>query len=89
MPLTPLQFKLRVTNETEQWMRAAHTFLQHHADLAYNQQELLDALSPDIGLDTASLSQALHELIYLGGVEARRHGTLMYYRYLDPIPEFE
>ncbi len=89
MPLTPLQFRLRVTSDTEHWMRAVHAFLHAHPDLAYSQTELLDALGGDVTADTGSISQAMHELIYLGGVDARRRETLTYYRYLDPIPELE
>ncbi len=88
MPLTPLQFKLRITADVEKWMRAAHEFLESHPDLAYNESELLAELHGN-DADREALARAMHELIYRGGVEARGEPDNMYYRYWEPIPEFE
>ena len=88
MPLTPLQFKMRITPETERWMRAAHEFLACHPDLAYSEPELLAELHGS-HTDCKALATAMFELTYRGGVEARGEPGEMYYRYWNPIEEFE
>jgi hypothetical protein len=86
MPLTELQFNLRITPQTEAMMRRVHAFLRG-TELAYNEEELCD----EFGLprNDETLHTAVRELTFLGGVDARGDEMNMYYRYLDPIPEFE
>jgi hypothetical protein len=89
MPLTPLQFDLGINRETEEWMRRIYEFLCTRADAAYDLQELCTALEHSPHRPPSQvLRSALEELTYLGGVDARDIGGKIYYRHLDPIPEF-
>ena len=67
-------------------MRKVHVFLREHSDLAYSESELYDELYKP-GDARHSLSRAVEELTYLGGIDARRMQNVTYYRYWDELPE--
>ena len=46
MPITRRQFELEIDAKIEEWMRKIHSFLNTHAEEAFTEAELHEALDP-------------------------------------------